>query len=207
MKSWVSAWAPISKTWGLCSITRRAAETGWTSRSTPATAPADRVRPSAMAASIAACAVAVRADPRPALKEGASSRIETAMEFTASHKYARISARKVRSVATLVRGTNVNRALEVLEALPQRGAFLFKMVLKSALANAGVDGSVNVNRLVVNKIYVNDGPLLHGRPLGRFVALGRWHPIRKRTSHLHVVLAEQSQEKEPTAEKPAVGGA
>ena len=129
------------------------------------------------------------------------------MEFTASHKYARISARKVRPVADLVRGTNVNRALDVLGALPQRGAFLFKMVLKSALANAGLDGSVNVNRLVVNQIYVNDGPLLHGRPLGRFVARGRWHPIRKRTSHLHVVLAEESKENEPAVEEPAAGGA
>jgi large subunit ribosomal protein L22 len=109
------------------------------------------------------------------------------MGFHASHKYARISARKVRPVADLVRGMNVNRALEALEFNPRRGAFLFKMVIRSALANAAQDSATNVNDLVVDRIYVDDGPLLH-RPLGRFVARGRWHPIRKRTSHLHVVL-------------------
>jgi large subunit ribosomal protein L22 len=111
------------------------------------------------------------------------------MTFQASHKYARISARKVRPLADLVRGLNVNRALELLEFNPRRGAALFKMVIKSALANASQATGVNVNRLRVEQIYVNEGPLLH-RPLGRFVARGRWHPIRKRTSHLHVVLDE-----------------
>lgn len=120
------------------------------------------------------------------------------MGYQASHKYARISARKVRPVADLVRGLNVNRALHVLEFLPQRGAHLFKMVVKSALANASQMPGVNVNQLVVDQVYVNDGPLLH-RPMGRFVARGRWHPIRKRTSHLHVVL-EAPERKEQQAE-------
>ena len=113
------------------------------------------------------------------------------MAFVASHKYARISARKVRPVADLVRGLNVNRALELLEFNPRRGAFLFKQVIKSAVANAAQDADVNVNQLVLAQCYVNDGPLLH-RPMGRFVARGRWHPIRKRTSHLHVVLDESA---------------
>ena len=111
------------------------------------------------------------------------------MAFHASHKYARISARKVRPVADLVRGMDVNRAMEALEFNPRRGAFLFKQVLKSAIANASQVAGVNVNQLVVAKAYVDDGPLLH-RPMGRFVARGRWHPIRKRTSHLHIVLGE-----------------
>ena len=128
------------------------------------------------------------------------------MGFQASHKYARISARKVRPVADLVRGANVNRAIEMLDASPQRGAYLFKMVLKSALANASQDGDINVNRLVVEQIYVNDGPLLH-RPLGRFVARGRWHPIRKRTSHLHVVLGQEEDKVDPLAQIPAEGPA
>ncbi len=124
------------------------------------------------------------------------------MGFQASHKYARISARKVRPVADLVRGKNVNRALEILEFNPRRGAYLFKMVIKSALANASQDSAVNVNQLVVDKIYVNDGPLLH-RPLGRFVARGRWHPIRKRTSHLHVVLGDPAGNKADADSQPA----
>jgi large subunit ribosomal protein L22 len=93
----------------------------------------------------------------------------------------------------MVRGMNVNRALQVLDFCPKRGAYLFKMVMKSALANASQDPGVNVNKLVVGQIFVNDGPLLH-RPLGRFVARGRWHPIRKRTSHLHVVLDDPERQ-------------
>ena len=123
------------------------------------------------------------------------------MVYQASHKYARISARKVRPVADLVRGLNVNRALEILEFSPRRGAFLFKQVVKSALANASQAAGVNVNKLVVDQIYVNDGPLLH-RPMGRFVARGRWHPIRKRTSHLHVIL----EEPQAVAADPATDG-
>ena len=118
------------------------------------------------------------------------------MAFQASHRFARISARKVRPIADLVRGMNVNRALEVLEFSPRRGAYLFKMVVKSALANAVQAPGVNVNRLVVDQIFVNDGPLLH-RPMGRFVARGRWHPIRKRTSHLHVVLEDPAAQAAP----------
>ena len=129
------------------------------------------------------------------------------MGFHASHKYARISARKVRPVADLVRGKNVNQALEILEFNPRRGAFLFKQVLKSALANASQRDGVNVNQLVVGQAYVDDGPLLH-RPLGRFVARGRWHPIRKRTSHLHIVLDEPAPAAAPSAteEETDAGG-
>ena len=116
------------------------------------------------------------------------------MAFHASHKHARISARKVRPIADLIRGQGVNRALEILEFNPRRGAYLFKMVVKSALANASQENDVNVNRLVIESAYVDDGPLLH-RPLGRFVARGRWHPIRKRTSHIHIELADPNSEK------------
>jgi len=125
------------------------------------------------------------------------------MTFHASHKYARISSRKVRPVADLVRGKNVNQALEILEFNPRRGAFLFKQVVKSALANAAQRDGINVNQLIVEQAYVDDGPLLH-RPMGRFVARGRWHPIRKRTSHLHIVLDDPSSK--ATAEAADGGG-
>lgn len=126
------------------------------------------------------------------------------MAFHASHMYARISARKVRPVATLIRGRNINRALEILEFNARRGAYLFKQVLKSALANASQESGVNVNQLVVSQAYVDDGPLLH-RPMGRFCARGRWHPIRKRTSHLHVVLGALQPEPAASGEGAAGG--
>ena len=62
------------------------------------------------------------------------------MAFRASHKNARISPRKVRPVADLVRGKFVDEALDILRYQPQRGARMLEKVIKSALANAQ-DGS------------------------------------------------------------------
>jgi len=63
-------------------------------------------------------------------------------------------------------------------------------VIKSALANAGQDLDVDVNRLFVADARVDDGPLLGGRYRWRPRAMGRVYPIRKRTSHLSIILAE-----------------
>jgi hypothetical protein len=63
-------------------------------------------------------------------------------------------------------------------------------VIKSALANAGQDLDVDVNRLVVADARADDGPLLGGRYRWRPRAMGRVYPIRKRTSHLSIILAE-----------------
>lgn len=118
------------------------------------------------------------------------------MGFQASHRYARVSSRKVRLVADLVRGSNVNSALEVLAAMPQRGAALFRLVIRSAVANAAQVSGTNVNLLFIGKIYVNDGPVMKR---GRAAARGRWHPIHKKTSHLHVVLEERLNKSEQEA--------
>ena len=109
------------------------------------------------------------------------------MEFQASHKYAHVTPRKARPVADLVRGLNANRALEVLEFSPRRTAGLLKMVIRSALANASQQQGINLNKLVVTKVFVNEGPL---QKRGRPVARGRFHRIMKKLSHLHVVLGE-----------------
>jgi large subunit ribosomal protein L22 len=127
------------------------------------------------------------------------------MAFQASHMYARVTPRKARPLADLVRGLNANRALEVLEFNPRRAAGLFKAVIRSALANAGQKQGVNLNQLIVKEIYVNEGPLIkRGRPVAR----GRFHRILKKTSHLHVVLDEPAAAgKEPeTAAAQTAGG-
>jgi large subunit ribosomal protein L22 len=116
----------------------------------------------------------------------------------ASHMYARVTPRKARPLADLVRGLNANRALEVLAFNPRRASSLLRAVIQSALANASQRQGVNLNKLVVREVFVNEGPLIkRGRPVAR----GRFHRIMKKTSHLHVVLDEPAPppEKAPTA--------
>ncbi len=114
-------------------------------------------------------------------------------EFRASHRHARITGRKCRLSADLIRGMSVNRAIEVLQFTHRRSARLVEKVLKSALANAQQDADVDVNRLYVSTSRVDDGPLLGGRPRFRPGPRGRVMPLRKRTCHIHVHLTEAPQ--------------
>jgi large subunit ribosomal protein L22 len=114
-------------------------------------------------------------------------------QFRASHKYARITARKARLVADLVRGRPVNSALEGLKFCHRRASPMIQKVIKSALANAGQDLDVDVNRLFVAQILVdNAGQMRRFRPR----AQGRAYPIIKRSSHISVVLREAEEEGE-----------
>ncbi|MEM8883671.1 MAG: 50S ribosomal protein L22 [Planctomycetota bacterium] len=110
--------------------------------------------------------------------------------FRAIHRWARIAPRKARLIADMVRGMPVNDAVAILERHPKRAAHFFKKVVKSALANASQDLDVDLNTLVVSESRVDEGPLLGGRARWRPRAQGRATPIRKRTSHLHIVLSE-----------------
>lgn len=99
----------------------------------------------------------------------------------------RQSPRKVRLVADLVRGKTVVRALAELDHLPKRAALPLKKLLASAVANAGP--AVKTETLVVKSITVNQGRTAkRSRPAAR----GSAHPIRKRSSHVAVVLAVKS---------------
>ena len=93
--------------------------------------------------------------------------------------------------------------MNVLEGHPKRAAYLFKKVLKSALANASQDLDVDLNALVVSESRVDEGPLLGGRARWRPRAQGRATPIHKRTSHLHVSLSEAAGTKKRRAAAPA----
>jgi large subunit ribosomal protein L22 len=124
--------------------------------------------------------------------------------FRAAHRWARIQPRKARLVAAMVRGLPVNDAIAVLEHSPRRGARLLHKVVKSALANASQDPEVDLNALVVDEARVDMGPLLGGRARWRPRAMGRATPIRKRTSHLLISLAEAKERRrrrEPRKEK------
>lgn len=108
------------------------------------------------------------------------------MEVKAVAKFVRVSPRKVRLVMDQVRGKRVEEAMNVLSFAPQKGAFLLKKVIKSAVANAEENTSLDVDSLYIKHVYADEGPVLKRfRPR----AQGRATRIRKRTSHLTVVLA------------------
>lgn len=106
------------------------------------------------------------------------------MDFSAKHRFARISPTKVRPVADLIRGRAVNDALTQLQFNRKRGAYFLNKVLRSAVANAGLD--VEVDDLVVSRVDVNEGPTVKR---GRFRARGMWAPIKKRMSHISVTVS------------------
>jgi large subunit ribosomal protein L22 len=132
----------------------------------------------------------------------AKSQDASTKSFRAIHRWARIAPRKARLIADMVRGMPVNDAVNVLEGHPKRAAYLFKKVLKSALANASQDLDVDLNALVVSESRVDEGPLLGGRARWRPRAQGRATPIHKRTSHLHVSLSEATDSKARRAAAP-----
>lgn len=119
---------------------------------------------------------------------------ETKPEFTAKHRYARITARKARLIADVIRGLSVNEALEKLEYAPQRAATFYKKVVRSAMANAGQDEGINVNRLVISDCRADDGPMLQNRMRWRPGPQGRAMPFKKMTSHLTVKVREPDDE-------------
>ena len=104
--------------------------------------------------------------------------------YRAIHRNARISPRKTRLVADLIRGKSVPRAIEILAFSDKRAASLMIKVLKSAVANAGQD--VDSDRLVVSTVLVNEGPRLKRIfPRPRGVAT----PIARPMCHIQVEVA------------------
>ncbi len=109
------------------------------------------------------------------------------MEAKAIAKFIRVSPRKTRIVAKNVVGKPVEDAMNILKFTPQKGAEVIRAVMRSALANAENNANMNVDALVVKEVIVNEGPTWK-----RFMprAQGRATSIRKRTSHVTVILAE-----------------
>jgi len=85
----------------------------------------------------------------------------------------------------------VNRALILLDGHHTRGASIFQKVLRSAIANAGQNDAIDVDRLVVSDARVDEGPLIHGRPRFRPGPMGRAMPLRRRTSHFRIAVSEK----------------
>ena len=103
------------------------------------------------------------------------------MEYRASHRYARITARKARYVIDQVRSMPVESALDMLKFSNRRAAPMIAKVIKSALANAVQEGGATPENLVVTQATVNEGRTeKRWRPRARGMA----YPILKRTSHI-----------------------
>jgi len=110
------------------------------------------------------------------------------MEARAEHKFARISPRKVTIVCDLIRGKDVKTAEALMQQTPKAASELVIKVLKSAVANAENNFSMDTDKLYVKETYANPGPILkRGMPR----AQGRMYRINKRTSHITVVVAEK----------------
>ena len=108
--------------------------------------------------------------------------------LTAKLRFLRIAPRKVRLVADLVRGKNVQEALTLLQFTLKRASLPVAKLLMSAVANATEGGEVDVDTLYIKHIQVDEGPTMRRfRPR----AYGRATRINKRTSHVRVELDEQ----------------
>ena len=109
-------------------------------------------------------------------------------EAKATLKFARISSRKVKIVADLLRGKNVDEALAIVKFTPKAASEIVEKLLKSAIANAENNHEMKADKLYVAEIYANQGPTLKRiRPAAKGSAVR----IRKRTSHITIVLSEK----------------
>jgi len=111
------------------------------------------------------------------------------VEARAIARYVRISPRRARDVVRLIQGKTAEEALNILTFTPKKAASQALKVLRSAMSNAtNKDKEAKVEDLIVRNAYVGQGPVLkrfHSR------AMGRVNMIRRRTSHICIVLGEK----------------
>jgi large subunit ribosomal protein L22 len=109
-----------------------------------------------------------------------------AAEAKAILRYVRVAPRKVRAVVDLVRGKRVGEAMTILKFTPRHASKVVEKVLKSAIANAEQREVGDVDELWISKACVDQGPTLKRiQPAPQ----GRAHPIKKRTSHITLVVS------------------
>jgi large subunit ribosomal protein L22 len=111
------------------------------------------------------------------------------MQVTSTYRYARISAFKAREVTRAIQGRSASDALDLLAFSPKKAALLVKKTLKSAIANAENNASLKVDTLLVKEAVVGEGPT-YKRFRAR--ARGSASPLRKRTSHIRIILTDES---------------
>jgi len=115
------------------------------------------------------------------------------MEGCARAKYVRSSPRKLRRVVELVRGRNVNDALDLLYFMPKKAARMIEKTLQSAIANLmHKEGPRNVDadNLVITRVYIDGGPMAKRYQPG---PMGRASRIRKRFSHITLYVGDEEK--------------
>ena len=106
----------------------------------------------------------------------------------ATLKYARISSRKVKIVADLIKGKDIDEALAIVKYTPKASSEIIEKLLKSAIANAENNHNMAHEKLYVAEVFANQGPTLKRiRPAAKGSAVR----IRKRTSHITIILRER----------------
>jgi large subunit ribosomal protein L22 len=135
------------------------------------------------------------------------------MQVRSTYRFARISAFKAREVTREIQGLPASDALNLLRFVPKKAAGLVRKTLASAVANAENNNNLNVENLVVQEAVVGEGPTAKRfQPKAR----GSAGPIRKRTSHIKIILTDEieikrrekregKKSKKPSASKPATG--
>jgi len=113
---------------------------------------------------------------------------ENRLEARAHLKYARISPRKVKIVCDLIRGKNTKVAKAILEQTPNIASEIMLKLLNSVVANAEHNHELDPDILYVSEIFANPGPVLKRI---RSQARGRAYRIRKRTTHITIIVAEK----------------
>ncbi len=107
--------------------------------------------------------------------------------FKASHRFARISVRKLYPLLTLIRGKYADDALDILKYMPHRGARMIEQVLRSAMANAENKGVREVGDLIVADARGDGGPMFK-RMMPR--ARGMAYLVRRRFAHITIGLTD-----------------
>ncbi|MBD3612062.1 MAG: 50S ribosomal protein L22 [Hydrogenovibrio crunogenus] len=110
------------------------------------------------------------------------------MQVSATHRFARISPQKARLVADLIRGKDVETAVNILAFSDKKASELMSKVLNSAIANAENNEGADIDELKVTEAYVNEGPIMKRM---RARAKGRGNRILKRISHITVTVGDK----------------
>ena len=108
-------------------------------------------------------------------------------KYSAQHRFARISSRKLLPLLDLIRNKYADDALDILRYMPHRGARMIEQVLKSAMANAEDRGLRNVGDLVITDARGDGGPMFK-RLMPR--ARGMAYMVRRRSAHISIGLAD-----------------
>jgi large subunit ribosomal protein L22 len=127
------------------------------------------------------------------------------MQVSSTYRYAKISAFKAREVTRAIQGLPVSAALDLVAFSPKKAAALISKTLKSAVANAENNANLRVDGLVVKEATVGEGPTMK-RMMTR--ARGSGSTIRKRSSHIRIILTDEIEIKKrekKSAQKKAAG--